>query len=49
MHLTEVSRLDLHKLFEQRDKNNRFLAMFAQQDRPLTIVTTVSRTDGLDL
>ncbi|XP_040191784.1 synaptic functional regulator FMR1-like [Rana temporaria] len=49
LHLTEVTRLDIYKgrqrTFEQGDRNGRFLAMLAQHDQPLTLISTL-RTPG---
>lgn len=50
LHMSEVTRLDIHKgrqrFFEQGDKNGRFLAMLAQHDHPLTVVSSLRSTDG---
>lgn len=50
LHLTEVTRLDMHKgrqrLFEQGDKNGRFLAMLAQHEYPSTVVSGLRSSTG---
>lgn len=50
LHLTEVTRLDLYRnkqrFFEQGDRNGRLLAMLAQHDRPLTVISSVVSPSG---
>lgn len=50
LHMAEVTRLDTHKgrqkVFEQGDKNGRLLALLAQNDQPLTLVSTLQTSDG---
>lgn len=50
LHLTELTRLDLHRnkqmFFEQGDRNGRLLAMLAQPDYPPTVIPNVVSASG---
>lgn len=50
LHLTETTKLETYKnrqrFFELGDRNGRLLAMMAQHDQPLTLISTITTPSG---